>query len=41
MSNPIRVLETLDKHLTLPAEITVFGRAALALGYAQAPPPSS
>ena len=37
MSNPIRILETFDKNLTLPAEITLFGRAALALGYAQAP----
>jgi hypothetical protein len=37
MSNPLRILRTLDQHLTLPAEITLFGRAALALGYAQAP----
>ncbi len=37
MSNPIRILKTLDKHLTSPAEITLFGRAALALGYVQAP----
>jgi hypothetical protein len=37
MSNPLRILGTLDQHLTLPAEITLFGRSALALGYAQAP----
>ena len=37
MSNPLRILKTLDQHLTLPAEITLFGRSALALGYAQAP----
>jgi hypothetical protein len=37
MSNPLRILTTLDQHLTLPAEITLFGRSALALGYAQAP----
>jgi hypothetical protein len=37
MSNPLRILRALDQHLTLPAEITLFGRAALALGYAQAP----
>jgi len=37
MSNPLRILRTLDRHLTLPAEITLFGRAALALGYSQAP----
>ena len=37
MSNPLRILSTLDQHLTLPAEITLFGRAALALGYHQAP----
>jgi hypothetical protein len=37
MSNPLRILRTLDQNLTLPAEITLFGRAALALGYPQAP----
>jgi hypothetical protein len=37
MSNPLRILSTLDQYLTLPAEITLFGRSALALGYAQAP----
>jgi hypothetical protein len=33
MNNPLRILQTLDRHLTAPAEITLFGRAALALGY--------
>lgn len=37
MSNPLRILRTLDRHLTVPAEITLFGRSALALGYSQAP----
>ncbi len=37
MSNPLRILRTLDRNLTLPAEITLFGRSALALGYPQAP----
>jgi hypothetical protein len=37
MSNPLRILRTLDRHLTLPAELTLFGRSALALGYCQAP----
>ena len=37
MSNPLRILRTVDKNLSLPAELTLFGRSALALGYAQAP----
>ena len=37
MSNPLRILKVFDQHLTLPAEITLFGRSALALGYTQAP----
>ena len=37
MSNPLRILRTFDHHLTLPAEITLFGRSALALGYLQPP----
>jgi hypothetical protein len=37
MSNPLRILKALDQHLTLPAEITLFGRAALALGYPEPP----
>jgi hypothetical protein len=38
MNNPLRILQTLDRHLTATAEITLFGRAALALGYAAGPP---
>jgi len=38
MNNPRRILQTLDHHLTAPAEITLFGRAALALGYPASPP---
>ena len=34
MSNPLRILGTLDRHLTSPSELTLFGRSALALGYA-------
>ena len=37
MSNPRHILATLDKHLTLPAELNLFGRSALALGFTQAP----
>ena len=37
MSNPLRILGTLDRHLTLPVELTLFGRSALALGYPQSP----
>jgi hypothetical protein len=37
MNNPLRILQTLDRHLTTPAEITLFGRAALALGYTPSP----
>jgi hypothetical protein len=32
MNTPLRILQALDRHLTGPAEITLFGRAALALG---------
>jgi len=38
VNNPLRILQTLDHHLTRPAEITLFGRAALALGYEDSPP---
>ena len=38
MNNPLRILQTLDRHLAAPAELTLFGRAALALGYASSPP---
>ena len=37
MNNPLHILQTLDRHLTAPAEITLFGRAALALGYPASP----
>ncbi len=37
MSNPLRILTTLDRMLTLPAELILFGRSALALGYPQSP----
>ena len=37
MNNPLRILQTLDRHLAASAEITLFGRAALALGYAGSP----
>jgi hypothetical protein len=37
MNNPLRILQALDGHLTRPAEITLFGRAALALGFKDVP----
>jgi hypothetical protein len=37
MSNPVRILTTLDRHLSLPAEITLFGRSAIALGFSHSP----
>ena len=37
MNNPLRILQILDRHLAAPAEITIFGRAALALGYPSRP----
>lgn len=37
MNNPLRILETLDSHLSAPSEITIFGRAALALGFQNSP----
>src|SRR5438445_8649282 len=37
MNNPLHILQTLDRHLTKPAEITIFGRAALALGFPNSP----
>jgi hypothetical protein len=38
VNNPLRILQTLDRYLAGAAEITVFGRAALALGYTACPP---
>ena len=32
LANPLRILYVLDKHLSVPSELTLFGRAALALG---------
>ena len=37
MNNPLHILQTLDRHLTKPTEITIFGRAALALGFQDSP----
>jgi hypothetical protein len=37
MNNPQHILQTLDRHLTKPAEVTIFGRAALALGFQNSP----
>jgi hypothetical protein len=37
MNNPLKILQALDKELTAPAELTLFGRAAMALGYPGAP----
>lgn len=38
MNNPLEILQTLDRHLPEPAELTVFGRSALALGFPDSPP---
>ncbi len=37
MTNPERILRTLDRHLRQPTRVVLFGRAALALGYEQTP----
>jgi hypothetical protein len=37
MNNPLHILQTLDSHLTASAEITIFGRAVLVLGYSDCP----
>src|SRR6266849_1507072 len=37
MNNPLEILKTLDHHLQYQADLNLFGRAALALGYANAP----
>ncbi len=37
MNNPLKILQTFDRHLTRPAELTIFGRSALALGYPNPP----
>ena len=33
MNNPLHILQTLDRHLDHPVELTLYGRAALALGF--------
>ena len=33
MNNPLAILQTLDRHLDHPVELTLYGRAALALGF--------
>jgi hypothetical protein len=33
MNNPLEILRVLDRHLSKPAELSLFGRSALALGY--------
>jgi hypothetical protein len=38
MNNPLRILQTLDRHLTQRTEITIFGRAAIALAFPNSPP---
>jgi len=37
ISNPLQILQTLDRHLTAPFTLYVYGRSALALGFADAP----
>jgi Nucleotidyltransferase of unknown function (DUF6036) len=36
-SNPLRILQALDRHLHQPFELYVYGRSALALGFPAAP----
>jgi hypothetical protein len=33
MNNPLFILQSLDRHLDHPVELTLYGRAALALGF--------
>jgi hypothetical protein len=33
VNNPLLILQTLDRHLVHPVELTLYGRAALALGF--------
>jgi hypothetical protein len=37
MTNAELILTTLDRHLTVPVELTLYGRAALQLGFPDAP----
>lgn len=36
-SNPLRILRTFDRHLRSPVDLYVYGRSALAMGFAAAP----
>jgi hypothetical protein len=38
MNNPEVILRTLDRHLSEPARLILYGRAALALGFDDTPP---
>jgi len=38
MNNPLEILQVFDRHLEHDAEVTLFGRSALALGFPPAPP---
>lgn len=35
-NNPLKILQTLDRHLTSPWELYIYGRSALALGFGEA-----
>lgn len=37
MNNPLRILQTLDRHLNSPFDLYVYGRSALALGFSPSP----
>jgi hypothetical protein len=41
VSNPLRILQTLDRHLSAPAEITLLGRAGPAAALASARVPEA
>ena len=38
MNNPLEILRVFDSHLEHKTELTLFGRSAIALGFASAPP---
>ena len=38
MSNPLRILQALDRHLGAPFDLYIYGRSAIALGFPGAPP---
>lgn len=33
MNNPLKILQNLDKHLSLPVNLVIYGKAAIALGF--------